>query len=64
MRPAKELLEKGEGDVVIQYFDLCSKFWRNHRGRLEHWKSLAQKGEIPDFQANLFYRLESWRLKT
>jgi hypothetical protein len=63
MMLAKELLEKGERDVVIQYFELCSKFWQNHRGRLEQWKSIAQKGGVPDFRANLLYRLESWRLK-
>jgi hypothetical protein len=63
MRLAMELLEKGEHDVVIQYFELCSRFWKNHRGRLEQWKSAVQKGEIPDFRANLLYRMDSWRLK-
>jgi hypothetical protein len=62
MMLAKELLEKGEREVVMQYFALCSKFWENHRGRLEQWKAVIQKGGIPDFQANLLYRLETWRI--
>ena len=60
---ARELLEKGEREVVLQYFELCSKFWKNHRGRLEQWRSIVEKGGIPDFRANLLYRLESWRMK-
>ena len=62
MMLAKELLEKGEREVVIQFFDLCGKFWENHRGRLEQWNGIVKQGGIPDFQANLFYRLEAWRV--
>ena len=29
MQLAKELLEKGEKDVVLEYFELCGKFWKN-----------------------------------
>jgi hypothetical protein len=61
MRLAKELLEKGEREVVIQYFDLCAKFWENHNGRLERWKTIVKQGGVPDFGASLFHRLEAWR---
>jgi hypothetical protein len=55
MTLAKELLEKGERDVVIEYFQLCAKFWRMHRGRLAEWESIVKGGGIPDFGANLRY---------
>jgi hypothetical protein len=52
---AKEMLEKGENAAVIQYFDLCSKFWKMEDGRLGRWKTSVQKGETPDFGPNLRY---------
>jgi len=52
---AKDLLEKGEKEVVIEYFRLCKNFWEMHRGRLDDWIALAQAGRIPDFGANLKY---------
>lgn len=53
MTLAKELLEKGEKDVVLQYFDLCSIFWKSDYSSLKQWKAIVQKGAIPDFGANL-----------
>lgn len=58
---AKELLAKGEQEVVIQYFDLCAKFWKLQDGRLDAWKAVVIKGGIPDFGANLDYQLNTWR---
>ncbi len=55
MTLAKALLEKGETEVVLEYFDLCSKFWKMHRGRLDEWSALAKEGLVPDFGANLAY---------
>lgn len=55
MTLAKELLEKGEREVVIEYFQLCAKFWRMERGRLKEWTSIVKGGGIPDFRANLRY---------
>ena len=52
---AKELLEKGEKDVVIQYFTLCSAFWKMDDGKLAQWKTEVQNNEIPDFGPNLRY---------
>lgn len=52
---ARSLLEKGEKDVVIEYFDLCSKFW-DKKPRLDGWKASIEKGEMPDFGANLKYQ--------
>ena len=55
MRLAKALLEKGEKDVVLEYFDRCSKFWEMGNDRLEAWATSVKKGEIPEFGANLNY---------
>ena len=57
---AKQLLEKGERETVIQYLDLCANFWKNERGRLEKWKNIIKQGGMPDFGANL-HNLDSWR---
>jgi hypothetical protein len=53
MALAKELLEKGEPEIVLEYFELCSKFWRN--GKLDQWTNEVRKGNDPDFGANLVY---------
>lgn len=57
MTLAKELLEKGEREVVIRYFQLCANFWKEkrHRERLKNWTSVVKEGGIPDFGANLNY---------
>jgi hypothetical protein len=51
---AKELLEKGEREAVIQYFQLCANFWPNH-SQLEAWTATVKAGGIPNFGANLVY---------
>jgi hypothetical protein len=55
MSLAKDLLEKGERQVVLEYFELCRKFWEMHDGRLDKWSQEVQDGKIPDFGANLIY---------
>lgn len=52
---AKDLLEKGEKDTVIEYFKLCKNFWEMHRDRLDDWIALVQAGRMPHFGANLRY---------
>ena len=54
MSLAKDL-GKGERDVVVQYFDLCRKFWKMDDGRLNKWSQQAKGGTIPDFGASLVY---------
>jgi hypothetical protein len=57
MALAEKLLEKGERDVVLEYFELCKKFWsgeNNHR-KLERWADEVRNGDIPVFGANLVY---------
>jgi hypothetical protein len=53
MTLAKELLEKGERQAVLEYFKLCGNFWKN--SDLEAWTQEVQAGKVPDFGANLDY---------
>jgi hypothetical protein len=46
---AKELLAKGEREIVIQYFNLCANFWEGERERLNKWIAVIRKGGTPDF---------------
>jgi hypothetical protein len=55
MSLAKELLAKGQTDVVFQYFELCRKFWEMDYGKLDEWKRDVGQGRTPDFGANLLY---------
>ncbi len=55
MSLAKDLLEKGERQVVLEHFELCRKFWKMHDGRLDKWSQEVKDGKIPDFGANLVY---------
>jgi TonB family protein len=55
MKLAKELLEKGEKDAVLQYFSSCRTFWKMGATKLDEWSAMVRQGAIPDFGANLAY---------
>ncbi|MDD2241012.1 MAG: hypothetical protein PHI93_10210 [Kiritimatiellae bacterium] len=55
MTLAKELLLKREREVVLQYFDLCRKFWGRHSDKLDLWTEDVKSNRIPKFGANLKY---------
>ncbi len=55
MSLAKDLLETGEKEVVVEYFTLCKSFWEMNEGQLDEWIILVQSGKIPNFGANLDY---------
>jgi len=55
MSLAKDLLEKGERETVLEYFELCRKFWEMHRGRLDEWAAQVKQKQVPDFGPNLVY---------
>lgn len=55
MSLAKDLLEKSERDAVLQYFELCRKFWKMDYGKLNQWSQEVRADQIPDFGANLVY---------
>lgn len=47
MRLAKELLESGQQDAVLEYLDRCEVFWEGERGRLPAWRKEIQDGSVP-----------------
>jgi len=51
---AKDLLERGKQATVLQYFELCRKFWSD-TDKLDLWKKDVEAGRIPDFGSNLNY---------
>jgi hypothetical protein len=55
MRLARDLLDIGERDVVIDYLKLCSNFWATNNHQPEQWVHTIENGGIPDFGANLEY---------
>ena len=55
MSLAKELLENGEREVVLQYLELCRRFWTDDSGKLDKWKKEIKAGKTPHFGANLKY---------
>lgn len=52
---AKDLLERGERAAVLEYFELCSKFWEMGAEKLAAWRAAIERGDVPDFGANLRY---------
>jgi hypothetical protein len=52
---AKDLLEKGEIETVINYFTACKVFWKLADGKLDTWIAVSKEGKIPVFGANLLY---------
>lgn len=55
MSLARDLASKGERDAVVEYFELCRKFWKMDQGRLTQWSQEVKAGRVPDFGANLVY---------
>jgi hypothetical protein len=55
MSLARDMLAKGEGETVLQYFELCRKFWKADDGQLDEWRNEVKAGRIPNFGANLVY---------
>lgn len=55
MTLAKDLLERGERDAVLAYFEACRVFWKMGGGRLDAWTREVRAGTIPNFGANLRY---------
>lgn len=52
---AKELLERGEEETVIEYLQMCKKFWTYPRNPLDEWIKIIRSGQHPNFARNLIY---------
>jgi len=55
MTLARELLEKGRKDSVLDYLKLCSEFWSSDHGKIAEWTTDIKAGRIPNFGPNLRY---------
>lgn len=55
MSLAKDLLDKGERNIVLQYFELCRNFWKDGSSELDRWRDEVKNGKTPRFGANLVY---------
>lgn len=55
MSLAKDLLEHGERDVVLEYFEQCRKFWKNGGPKLYVWTLDVKNGAMPHFDSQLTY---------
>ena len=54
MRLAQKLLEQGEAETVVQYLELCGRFWRMDRGQLSQWIKTIQDGGTPDMTSQVY----------
>lgn len=55
MSLANDLLTKGEQATVLQYLELCRKFWTMDNGKLSEWSGDIQAGRMPDFGGSLIH---------
>ena len=55
MALARDLLQRGERDTVLQYFDLCGVFWPGGKAKLQAWAAAVREGRTPEFGGNLAY---------
>jgi hypothetical protein len=55
MSLAKEMLERDERGIVLEYLDLCGTFWKMGSDQLAEWKDQIAQGKTPEFGANLHY---------
>jgi len=52
---AKALLERGEHEAVLEYFESCRSFWTMGAKQLDAWTATVRSGGVPLFGANLVY---------
>jgi hypothetical protein len=55
MQLAKDLIQHGERSAVVEYLDLCARFWESGRDKLVEWKTAIAADQMPKFGANLYY---------
>jgi len=55
MSLARDLLQSGERAAVLEFFELCGKFWTTGNETLTLWSEDVRAGRMPDFGANLLY---------
>lgn len=55
MTLARDLLNAGERDCVLQYFQKCRRFWEMGQDKLSEWEDAARHQRAPAFGATLLY---------
>jgi hypothetical protein len=55
MSLAKELLDRGERDVVLAFLKKCLKFWSIETSPCSRWIQEMEEGKTPDFSGHLNY---------
>ena len=55
MSLARDLLENGECEAVLEFFTLYRAFWKMGPAQLDEWTVTVKGGAIPEFGANLLY---------
>ncbi|HVW10013.1 MAG TPA: hypothetical protein VHC90_15600 [Bryobacteraceae bacterium] len=50
---ASELLKKGERDTVLEYFELCRKFWKMGGAQLDSMSATVKQGGTPAFNLTM-----------
>ncbi len=51
MSLARDLLDRGQKEPVIEFLDGCVGFWKNDGGKLAEWMALIRAGIKPNFSA-------------
>ena len=54
MQLAKRLLNVGEYETVLNYFNLCEKFWKSGSEWLLIWREKVSNHEVPNFYMHLY----------
>ena len=55
MSLARDFLEAGEKQAVLDYFEACREFWEMGGEKLDRWTKFVNADIMPDFDANLIY---------
>lgn len=55
MALARDLIQKGESQAVLDYFEQCRRFWSMGHETLNTWAEDVKAGRVPNFGANLLY---------
>jgi hypothetical protein len=53
-----DLLNLGESQAVLTFFDECDVFWTTGRDRLAQWRKAVQAGQKPDFGSGFHFRFQ------
>ena len=52
---ARDLLEAGQVEPVLEFLEACGTFWKMDFGRRSKWMRQIREKQVPDFGANLVY---------